>query len=252
MINCKCLIMAFFPPLFAMQQPDPSQEDHAETAIIYKMLVTSKEMTMEIHDTIFLYGHFALEPVYEINTASTIFIDTNTNEQKPGETSITENLIAYHITDLNRKVGMAFDPGTPPAFRRRFSITDKKIGFQFTDEPFLQGSELPLEKMKNMGDTVVAGQLCTIYSYAGNRTMTMNGITDTVYQTRIFLNKTLRYHFPFISKKIADHFGAAIIMVESKFVSGTTIKIQFDYRDGFSKPERMKMKELLAAYNKHQ
>lgn len=247
-LTISCLSLLFINSAYS-QKSTPKNDN--EAILSYKLTFIFQEEKLALGDTIYSRGDYLLEPLHAVKFEDVITLDsTGKTVQSSHKSYIADNPEAFYLTSMSKKAGMAFDSGLVPKVTRTFTIDNKQLGYGFSDEPFLTGSNGLLDNMKKEKDTIINGQRCSIFLCVKDIATTANNRPDVSKQTKIIINNEQQeFCYSFISKKICTLFGGSIVYVEAFFSSGLHTIMEFNYKKGFTPKEKASMDQYVKLYN---
>ena len=216
-----------------------------EATIIFSSTLSQSGIRIVTADSLFVRNSFVLEPI------KIEFTETRDDVQKQTPSIPKKQLRWYYLTDLSELVGMGFDlkQDNPTKKISTFNMKSKRLGYNFSPEPFLFENGYNLGDYKKAQDTTVNGQACFVIIANKTIRITSNDQDDYLLYTKMIINPRIKdQNYSFISNAISEHFGGAIISVESRFKSGLSFNTKYHYKPQLSSEKKILFDKYQSIY----
>lgn len=219
--------------LIGFAQNQSYAKNSNESLISYEAMFDINGQQMILGDTILVRGSFVLEPIKIHETQDEISISSGKTEN----ISKKHKLESYYFTDLDKRLGMIFKVNDEPNNKniKTYTIENKNAGYGLNPEPFFFEKGYTIEDFSKVKDTVLNGRNCFIIMTNKIISTKINSVEDKLLFIKMVIDPSVvDQNYSFISSIIVKHFGGAIIRVESKYGSGLSTSLKFNYLSKFS------------------
>ncbi|MGF7080507.1 hypothetical protein [Mucilaginibacter sp. UYCu711] len=231
MLKIKALLICFtaFTLKSFSQDAANAGGKNKEAIIVYKITFSKAGYKMTIADTLFVRNFFVLEPIR-------VDFENSETSKSTGITKITSSgrkLQWYYFTDLSKMMGMGFNVETQLTREniKTFTTSSKTLGYGLSAEPFFSNNGYLIDDYIKGKDTIYNGQKCFIIKANRKISFMANSSKEELLLTRMIINPGMRdQNYPFISNVITQHFGGAIMFVESSYQSGMNYTLELAYK----------------------
>lgn len=214
-----------------------------EGTLNIEILLDGQPFTDLLHNTTFLYKHFALESIYKIIGKQNISINPDDQTKSVEHQSNTKQFDSFILTDFKNTNYTTFDTLGGNPITEASPVLHPKTGFDFFR--VWREFETNIDSYKYVKDSVVNNRRCRMYQSFANEN------SDETKRNKIvvYIDPKLKRPAFQLSSKLESALKGTIIQFDEFYASGNTTSVKLKYHEGLDRTQIEKMQKFISLIN---